>query len=124
MSDKEWLTRYELAERTGYDPKWLSKLANDGSILEWKTVIHNGNRRLFHSSLVDELIEKRKHWNTDVEDEPPEGLIKYDGFELTLEMIYDLEAIRNANGYRAIHWTDKTVEQLIAEGGDAEEWKL
>ena len=127
-NSEEWITTEELARLTGYCDSVLREFSKHRIIPNDKTKLEriNGSKnriKLFHRSLIEELAKRRKNWQGLQGMKAPEGAIKYDGFELTPDMIRRLEAVRNGNGYRAIHWTDKTVEQLIAEGGDAEEWK-
>ncbi|MBQ3777373.1 MAG: hypothetical protein II835_04700, partial [Fibrobacter sp.] len=76
---------------------------------------------LFHSSLIEKLRKRKEKYKAEQSGGPPSGAIMYDGFELTPDCIYRLEHIRNQNGYRAIHWTDKTVAELIAEAREKHE---
>ena len=119
--EKEWLTGKELAEQTGYLAESIQNLVKDGTIPPEKVCKTNKRRLLYHKSVVPELKERYEKYEESKGEEPPKDAIDYDGYLLTPEMIRELEAVRNRNGYRAIHWTNKTVEQLIAMGGDKKE---
>ena len=118
MEEKEWLTSQEVFDKTGYGIYTLSDMVSKGIIPIEKTKWETGRRRFYHNSILPGLIERRKRYMEEQSGGPPKDAIEYDGFLLTPDAIRRLEAVRQRNGYRAIHWTDKSITELIAIGGD------
>lgn len=113
--EREWLTAYELSDLTGYDRYTLNKMVRDGVITPENVRRIKSTSWLFHISLVETLRARLRNYKEKQSGGPPEGTILYDGFELTPDCIYRLEAVRRQNGYRNVRKTDKTVEELIAD---------
>lgn len=121
MIDKEWLNSIEMAEETGLHRGTLCKFARKGKLPSALIFISEKNKYLFHRSLIERLREEYEKHVDFRTGRIPKNAIQYDGFILTPDEIRRLEVVRNLNGYRAIHWTNKTVEELIAIGGDLKE---
>ena len=118
MEEKEWLTSQEVSDITGYGIYTLSDMVSEGIIPLEKTKWESRKRRFYHNSILPGLIERRKRYEEEQSGAPPKDAVEYDGFLLTPDAIRRLEAVRERNGYRAIHWTDKSITELIAIGGD------
>lgn len=117
---KEWLTVAELSAEIGCDYNWPSKILNKGEIPSEYYKRYHGNRLLFHCSVVPILKEKYKArmvWNYE-KNIKPDNAIPYDGYLLTPSEIARLEEVRRNNGYRAMHYTNLSLTELIAMGGD------
>ena len=118
MEEKEWLTSQEVSDITGYGIYTLSDMVSEGIIPLEKTKWESRKRRFYHNSILPGLIERRKRYEEEQSGAPPKDAVEYDGFLLTPDAIRRLEAVRERNGYRAIHWTDQSITELIAIGGD------
>ena len=121
MTEKEWLTSVEMAEETGLVPGTLCAMARRGAIPQALTYVNEKGKYRFHCSLIETLREKYEKHVDFTTGRIPKDAVPYDGFVLTPDEIKRLELVRRLNGYRAIHWTNKTVEELIAIGGDLKE---
>lgn len=114
---KEWLTLDEMSKAASYNHGTLQKRTKQGKIpaqyYKWEN-----HRHYYHYDLIPWLKARKAEWEQYQFDIQPTGAIPYDGFLLKPEEIERLELVRRQNGYRAAHWTNKTLTELIAIGGD------
>ena len=115
----EWITTKELVDELGCHINWPSKMLARGEIPP-ELYKRNGSKHLFfHRSLIPILRNKYQYWkNSKFEDVQPEDAVAYDGYVLRPKEIATLEEIRRRNGYRAMHYTNLSLTELIAMGGD------
>lgn len=122
---KEWLTVAELSDELGCNPKWPSKILNKGEIPQQYYKRINGKQLLFHCSAIPMLREKytkRCAWIYEKNITVPEDAVDYDGYLLTPSEIARLEEVRRNNDYRASHYTNLSLTELIAMGGDKQNY--
>lgn len=117
MEDKEWLTLEEMAKAANYCKNTLDKRARHGRLPEGTTRWED-HKRLYHRSLIPILVQNKKNWLNHQMDLPPDDAVPYDGYLLKPDEIARLELVRRRNGYRTMHWTTKSLTELIAMGGD------
>ena len=115
----DWLTNKELVNELGCHINWPSKLLGRGEIPP-ELYKRNGSKHLmFHKSIIPILKKKYQYWNNSkYEDVQPADAVPYDGYILRPSEIAILEGIRRKNGYRAMHYTNLSLTELIAMGGD------
>lgn len=116
---KEWLTTDEMAEAVGFYRETLAKKFRKGKYPPDKVKRTDKGKPLFHCSLIPILKEHKATWLAYQEDAlDPKDAVPYDGYLLRPDEIARLEQVRWNNGYRAAHWTTKSLTELIAMGGD------
>jgi len=115
----EWITNKELADAVGCHINWPGKLIGRGEIPPELYKRIGNNRLLFQRSLIPVLKQKYQAWiNRENADELPSDAVEYDGYVLRPNEIAVLEEIRRKNGYRTMHYTNLSLTELIAIGGD------
>lgn len=115
--EEEWLTLDEMSEAANYCKNTLEKRARQGKLPEGTTKWVK-RQRYYHHSLIPLLKEHKEEWLRHQLDLQPDDVVPYDGYLLKPEEIERLELVRRQNGYRAVHWTTKSLSELIAMGGD------
>ena len=114
---KEWLTLEEMSQAASYNNGTLQRRTKQGKIPDMYYKWEN-NRHYYHRDLIPWLKARKAEWEQHQEDINPHDVVPYDGYLLRPEEIERLELVRRQNGYRAAHWTNKTLAELIAMGGD------
>lgn len=114
---EEWLTLEEMSKAANYCKNTLDKRARQGKLPEG-TVKWENRKRLYHTSLIPFLKERKAEWTRHQLDIQPDDAVPYDGYLLKPDEIARLELVRRRNGYRAMHYTTKSLTELIAMGGD------
>lgn len=115
--EEEWLTLEQMSKAADYCRSTLEKRVRQGKLpeefLKWV-----GNRRYYHRDLIPILRDRKSIWIRHQADLQPDTAIPYDGYMLKPEEIERLEEVRRQNGYRAAHYTNLSLTELIAMGGD------
>ena len=115
--EEEWLTLEQMAKAADYCKNTLEKRARQGKLPEHLTK-WIGRQRFYHRDLIPILQERKSWWVKHQEDAQPTDVVPYDGYLLRPEEIERLELIRRQNGYRVAHYTNLSLTELIAMGGD------